>query len=141
MTSSEAWTFILLPIVIVIVGLVIAGARRGNVRMVRIGSRRLELRSPGAPATVFERIKSLGGRYRLDDADPATHRIVLSTSPTLATWGFFYPIEIHADGESSRIEIGIQSRLIQLGPLVTRAHKQCAEAIQTLLGVPAARVA
>lgn len=131
----------MIPIVVVAIGFIVASSRRGSVSGTRIGSRQLVLHTPADPATVFGRLRMLGGKYRTDDSDATRNIIVLSSSPTFATWGFLYPVHIEADDSGSRIVIGIQSRFVQWGPLVTSAHKQCAKAIEDLLGVPAARVA
>ncbi|MBA3391301.1 MAG: hypothetical protein H0T89_01595 [Deltaproteobacteria bacterium] len=137
----DPWVFIVVPLVVVGLGFLIASSRRGSVASTLIGSRRMELHSAADPATVFERIRGLGGKYRTDDADPQRHVVVLSSSPTFATWGFLYPVYIHAEGGGSRIEIGIASRFIQFGPLVTSAHKQCTKAIEDAISIPVARIA
>ncbi len=131
----------LIPAVVVGFGLLLASGKRGAVGRTRIGSRRLELHTVADPALVFERIRAIGAPFRVDDADPTLHTLVLSSPPTFTTWGFLYPVTITADGNGTRIEVGIESRFIQMGPLVTRAHKQCLAAIEDLIGVPAARVA
>lgn len=131
----------MIPIAVVAIGFIVASSRRGSVSGTQIGTRMIELHTPADPATVFGRLRALGGKYRTDDSDPAQSIIVLSSSPTFATWGFLYPVHIHATDSGSRIVIGIQSRFVQWGPLVTSAHKQCAKAIEDVLGVPTARVA
>jgi hypothetical protein len=140
-SGPEPWLFIVIPAIVVGLGLLFAFTRRGSVGGTTIGSRRLELHVPGDPATVFTRLLQLAGRYKVDDSDREHRIVVFSSSPTLATWGFFYPVIVHAAASGSRIEIGIQSKLIQMGPLVTRAHKEVVKAIEQLLGIPAARVA
>jgi hypothetical protein len=133
------WVFIIGSIV---VGYVIALTRKGRVGVTLVGSRRHELFVPLDPDSVFARLQRVDVRYRIDDADPATKRLVLSSSPSLFTWGFLFPINIrdHAGGGSD-IEVGIHSRLVQAGPLVTRAHARCLDDISQALGVPATRAA
>jgi hypothetical protein len=133
--------FILIPAVVVGLGLLFAFTRRGSVGGTTMGSRRLEVRVPADPQTVFTRLLQITGRYKVDDSDRDGRIIVLSSSPTFATWGFFYPVIVHPEASGSRIEIGIQSKFIQFGPLVTRAHKQAVTAIEQLLSIPTARVA
>jgi hypothetical protein len=132
---------VIIPLAIIVIGFVIALTRRGSVATTSIGSRRLELRTAADPATVFERVRSIGRPYQVDDADPATRKLVLSSPPTFATWGFLYPVVIRAEGSGATVEIGITSRFIQMGPLVTRAHNKCLAEIEALIGVPAARIA
>ncbi|MDQ3368956.1 MAG: hypothetical protein M3680_26325 [Myxococcota bacterium] len=137
----DPWVFILIPLVIMGLGLLIASSRRGSVGGTKIGSRQLDVHNPADPDAVFGRLKALGGKYRIDDANPQLRMLVFSSSPTFATWGFLYPVNVVAEGTGTRIEIGIASRFIQFGPLVGSAHKQMVKAVEELLGVPVARVA
>ena len=131
---SSSTTILLIGLGVTILAITIALVRRGHARTASLGGRRLEVRTAAAPDVVLARLRELGGPYRTDDVDGDRRVLVLSSRPTLATWGFFYPIFIHADGTGSRIEIGIKSRFIQVGPLVTGAHKKCVAAIETALG-------
>ncbi|HVV82482.1 MAG TPA: hypothetical protein VHE35_05355 [Kofleriaceae bacterium] len=130
-----------LGLALVVIGLLVALAKRGRAAGATIGRRKLEVRSAVPADAAFARVRELGGGYRTDDADPARGVVVLSSNPTFTTWGFLYPVFVHADGAGSRLEIGIQSRLLQYGPLVGMAHRRCAQAIEAALQVPAARVA
>jgi hypothetical protein len=130
-----------LPLAIVLIGYMIAASRTGKVASATLGSRRLDVHSAADPQAAFDRILSIGGKFRVDDRDPSTKIIVLSSPITFGTWGFLYPVYIHADGAGSRIEVGCHSKFIQIGPLVTRWHKQCVAAIEELLAPPTARVA
>src|SRR5215831_14477275 len=133
------WGFILL---FVVVAYVIALTRKGRVGVTLIGSRRRELFVPLDAASVFARLQRVDIRYRIDDADPATKRLVLSSSPSAFTWGFLFPININDyAGGGSHIEIGITSKVFQAGPLVTRAHGRLVDDITQALGVPGTRAA
>jgi hypothetical protein len=137
----EQWVFVLIPLVIVGLGFLIASMRRGSVSGTHLGSRRHTLHNAADPAMVFERLRAIGHPYRVDDADPEHRILVLSSPPTFATWGFLYPIVITPDGSGgSQIQLGITSRFIQFGPLVTKWHNKLRDEVQHLLGVPAARV-
>lgn len=130
-----------LPVVMLVllaVAYVIAFTRKGSVKMAMTSTRR-ELRSPADPATVAERIKGLGAPYTVDDHDGNV--IVLGSPVTFFSWGFFYPVIIPPDGSGSRIVVGVTSKVFQIGPIVTRAHSQCVEAIEQALSIPTARVA
>jgi len=63
--------------------------------------------------------------YTIEDIDESIGRIILGSSVNWTSWGFFYPVyvSIQNDGKTL-VEVGIKSRLIQGGPLVTRAHKK-----------------
>ena len=129
------------PLLLVVVGFLVAAARSGRVASTRLGSRRLELHAAADPQTAFDRISTIVGKFKVDDRDANAKILVLSSSITFGTWGFLYPVYIHADGAGSRIEIGCTSKFIQFGPLVTKWHKQCVAAIEELLAPPTARVA
>jgi hypothetical protein len=121
---------------------VVAALRRGSVRSASRGGHTRTLDVAADPDAVFEALRRPFGKYRVDDADAASHALVLSVPPSPFTWGFFFPIWITpGTGGGSVVEIGIRSKLIQIGPLVTRAHDQCVAAIEALLvHPPTARV-
>lgn len=138
--SPQYWMF-LIPLALVAVGYVIAFTRKGSVVTARLGGRRLELHSPADPATVFHRLAAMDGHFKVDDKDPTANVLVLASPVTFFTWGFLFPVFLHADGNGTRIEIGCHSKLVQIGPIVTRTHRKCADAIEELLSVPSARIA
>lgn len=117
---------------------VVAFARKGSVRMAMPSNRR-EIHTPADPATVVERLKHLGAPYSVDDADGSI--IVLSSPVTFFSWGFFYPVVVQPEGSGSKIIVGVTSKVFQIGPVVTRAHSQCVQAIEQALSIPSARVA
>lgn len=122
-------------------GLLIAYGKRGSAKAAELGGRRIDIRTAVAPDAAFARIKELGAPYRVDDADAQRRVLVLSSNPTFTSWGWLYPVFVHADGTGARIELGIRSRFFQYGPLVGIAHRKCAAAIEAALGLPVARVA
>jgi len=80
-------------------------------------------------------------RHVIDDAD-AGHRILVLSSPTtLWAAGFLYPVQVRQDIIGSVVVIGIRSKSISVGVVrKSRAHRQCAQAVSELLGLPSARV-
>ena len=134
------WVYVM-PLVMIVIGYAIAFARKGHVSSTKVGSRRLEVRSLADPATVFRLIAALRAPFTVDDKDPSANILVLSSPVTFFTWGFLYPVVLHADGTGTRIEIGCHSRFIQMGPLVSRAHRKCADTIEQALSIPEARIA
>jgi hypothetical protein len=134
------WVF-LVPLIVVGVGYAIAFTRKGSVAGASMGSRRLEVHTPASPEQAFERVRTMGGKFIADDSDPNAKVIVLSSPVSLFSWGFLYPVFIHAEGAGSRIEIGIKSKFVQIGPVVGKWHRDCAAAIEQALSVPPARVA
>ena len=123
------------------VGYTIAFVRKGKVSSASLGSRRSELFSPADPATVFDRIATMRGRFTVDDKDREHKILVLSSPVTFFTWGFLYPVYLEPMGTGTRIQIGCHSKFFQLGPLVTKSHNECVAAIESSLSIPEARIA
>ena len=129
-------------ILFIAIGYVVAFTRVGTVRGTgSLGSLRKDVYTPADPDTVFARLAMLNGRIKVDDKDPATKILVLSSPVTFFTWGFFYPVYLHAEGTGTRIVVGCKSKVFQWGPLVTRAHNECVTEIERALSLPEARVA
>lgn len=140
-----------LPVVLIaliVFGYVFAATRTGTVHSVPLGARRLTVVSSLAPQEIIARLRAGVEGFEAEHADPAIGAVLLSSRPTLATWGFFYPVLVSeaADG-TSRVEIGISSKLFQWGPLVTRWHHRCRDAVERAVGdqlglgeLPTARV-
>jgi hypothetical protein len=141
MSPAETQTFLFVLLAFIAVGYAIAFTRKGKVASATLGARNQELHSPAPPAEVFAKISAIGHPYKVDDRDPNTHALVLSSPVTFFSWGFFYPVFLHAEGTGTRIQIGVHSKLIQMGPVVTNAHNKCVAAIEQALSVPTARVA
>ncbi len=138
--AFPVWVF-LVPLAMIAVGYMIAFTRKGAVRSCRLGARRLEIHSAGSPDDVFQRISQLRGKFSVDDSDASAKILVLSSPVTFFSWGFLYPVYVHAEGAGSRIEVGIQSKFIQVGPVVSKWHRDCVAALEQALSLPAARVA
>jgi hypothetical protein len=138
--AFPVWVF-LIPLIMVGVGYMIAFTRKGSVRTARLGGRRLDVHTPADPKAVFARLSAMRGKFTADDSDATANIIVLASPVTFFSWGFLYPVFIHPDGAGSRIEIGIQSKFIQIGPVVGKWHRDCVAAIEQALALPEARVA
>lgn len=138
------WLPFLVAIAMVALGFLVALSRRGSVASARVDYRAIKLRSAGDPDAVFQRIRelpSVNPKYRLDDEDPEQRILVLSSSPTPFSWGFFYPVVVTATaGGGAEVRVDIQSRFLQFGPVVSHNRQRCADAIEKLLSLPAARV-
>ena len=125
-------------LVLIAVGYVVAFTRKGHARM-GMSSSQLEIHSPASPQDVLARLQMIGTPYHIDAAEGPI--VILSSPVSFGSWGFFYPVHVHAEGSGSRIVVGIKSKVLQIGPLVTRAHNKCVEAIEATLAVPVARIA
>lgn len=129
-------------LVVLVLGYSVAFTKKGNARADRMGSRRREIFSPADIATVFERLAVLSdGKIRVDDKDDIARIIILSSPVSFGSWGFIYPVYLHATERGTRIEIGCKSKFIQLGPLVTSWHNKAIAAVERALSLPEARVA
>lgn len=122
-------------------GYVVAFTRKGRVASDTIASRRKEFFVPADIESAFRCISAMRGKFTADDRDPVRKIVVLSSPVSFMTWGFIFPVYLHAAGTGTRIELGCKSKFFQLGPLVTKAHDECEAAIQSALSVPTARVA
>jgi hypothetical protein len=123
--------------------LLIAFTRRGSVASVRLGGRVETFHSPLDPDAVFAVIARGVHPFKHEDSDAGSRLIVLGSNPTFATWGFFYPISIDpAPAGGSVVRVGIQSKVFQWGPLVTRWHHKCKSEIERAVNaeLPSARV-
>ena len=138
------WLPFMVAIAMVAIGFLVAFSRRGKVSSARFDYKAVKLRNAGEPDAVFERIRELSSmhpKYKLDDEDPSKRILVFSSNPSLFSWGFFYPVVVTATaGGGSEGRVDIQSRFIQFGPVVSHNRQKCADAIEKMLSVPAARV-
>ena len=138
------WLPLIVGISMVAIGFLVAFSRRGKVSSARFDYKAVKLRTAGDPEAVFQRIRELPsmlGKYKLDDEDPGRHILVFSSNPSLFSWGFFYPVVVTATaGGGSEVRVDIQSRFIQFGPVVSHNRQKCADAIEKMLAIPAARV-
>jgi hypothetical protein len=120
--------------IVVLVIVVIAMARKMPAAEARQTSRRITLTSPLAPAAVIEKLRAARWRrIKVHDSDAARGVIVLATSVSLFGWGFFYPVFVTRSGSGSTIEVGIKSRAVQWGPVVTNNHKAAVAEIEEAL--------
>ncbi|KID31638.1 hypothetical protein [Prauserella rugosa] len=113
----------------------VATTRKGSVASIAMTKRRIVLWSSAPPEALYAWVTQYCPQgYRLEDADPASGRFVVSSRPSFATWGFFFPGVVYADPAGSRLELGITSRAVQWGPLVGREHRKLAQELATLTG-------
>ncbi|MBB3665879.1 MULTISPECIES: hypothetical protein [Prauserella salsuginis group] len=123
----------LIVAVVVSVPLVIALTRKGSVATVPMTKRRQVVRVEAAPEHVYAWItQRCPAGFAVVDTDPGRGLALLDSRMSLATWGFFYPVLVTPEPAGTRVEIGIKSKAIQYGPLVTRQHRKLADALATL---------
>jgi hypothetical protein len=137
MESSPALTGmivgLIVGVVLVCVGLVVASMRSGASAMSQRPRRIQYFAAWGTPDVILKaiiRFAQMGG-YKIDAIDEAGGRIVLSESANFTSWGFFYPVFLTYQGNGQTIiEVGIKSKLVQVGPIVTRHHEKCLNGIR-----------
>ncbi|OLT48971.1 hypothetical protein BJF85_11010 [Saccharomonospora sp. CUA-673] len=113
--------------------LLIAHNRTGTVAAVGMTKRRMVLVSQAPPQALYGWLTQYSpDGYKIEDVDPSTGRFVLSSRPTLFSWGFFFPGVVYADQYGSRLELGITSRAVQWGPVVTKAHRKLAHELAAM---------
>jgi hypothetical protein len=129
----EALILFLPVAVLIIVVQVVGYTRKGSVATVPMTTRRIALHSTAPPAVVYTWLtQHQPTGYSIDDTDPARGIVILSSPPRSFDLGFFYPTMIHPEGTGTGIEVGIKSKVIQYGPLVTRAHRKLAHVLAGL---------
>jgi hypothetical protein len=137
--AFPVWVFVI-PLLFVALGYAIAFTRKGSVRTARLGARRLEIFSNSDPAALFAKLSTMRGKFTADDSDASAKIIVLASPVSFFSWGFLYPVFIHPHGSGSRVEVGIQSKFFQIGPVVGKWHRDCVAAIEQAVSLPEARV-
>ncbi|GAA1219560.1 hypothetical protein [Prauserella alba] len=123
----------LIMAVVVCVLLVIALTRKGTVATVPMTKRRQVVRVDAPPDHVYAWItQRWPAGFSVVDTDPGRGLALLDSGMSLATWGFFYPVLVTPEPTGTRVELGIKSKAIQYGPLVTRQHRKLADAVAAL---------
>jgi hypothetical protein len=126
----------------VLVSYAIAFLRKGKVGM-PMTSRQRTIHVTATPAETFAHIRHIARPYLIDDSDPKLNVVIVSKPVAfLGGFGFFFPVFIApaVDGGSD-LTIGCTSKVVQMGPLVTRAHDKAVQAILQTLALAPARVA
>jgi hypothetical protein len=75
------------------------------------------------------------GKYHLEEDKPECGLITLSSTPTTFSWGFFLPVYVEPVDGKVRVSIGIETKFVQFGPIVTHHHKACEAAVRTALAI------
>lgn len=85
------------------------------------------------PEQVLHAIRSaVRPPYTVDETGTGPDKLVLATSPDLASWGFFFPVQVrpHPQG-STQVVIGCKSRFMQGGPIVQKKHREAVEFVRS----------
>jgi hypothetical protein len=66
-----------------------------------------------------------GGKYKVEEDHPERCLMTLGSNPTLFSFGFFFPVYIEPQQNGpTQLTIGIESKFMQAGPVVTHHHEQ-----------------
>jgi hypothetical protein len=72
--------------------------------------------------------------YKIEFLDEAKGNIVLSDGASLTSYGFFYPVFLTSERESQTlVEVGIKSKVWQVGPIVSRRHDKCFNSVKAAI--------
>jgi hypothetical protein len=129
-------TGLVIGIVMAGVFLVIASMRGGSSslgdRPKRLKSFTASMDSQKAFKSVIRFAQQTG--YKISAIDEDKKQLVLEESASATSWGFLYPIFVSTASEGAAlIEVGIKSKLAQVGPIVTRSHEKCFNGIQAAI--------
>ncbi len=76
---------------------------------------------PDEAFKVVEALPVSAPKYKLGRADASKRRVILTDGMTMRSYGYFYPVDIVADGAGSTVTVGIQSKYpLQFGPIVKK---------------------
>jgi len=95
-------------------------------------SRIIELSSHLSVEEVFKKLVRFAqnGTFKTEAVDEEKKVIVFGENMNLTSNGFFYPIYLSEDNGSTKIEVGIKCKSIQIGPVVTAKHEAFVESIK-----------
>ena len=115
---------------------IIAAMRRGSFV---IGSKTSRLQSFTVATNPQETLKSIvrfaqQAGNKISAIDEAKGQLVLEESASATSWGFFLPVFVSRRSDNSTlVEVGIKSKLVQVGPIVSRSHDKCVNGIKAAL--------
>jgi hypothetical protein len=120
----------------IIIGCTIASMRKGSSALKSKPKRLHSITTTNNPQETLKAIVRFAqqSNYHLSFIDEIKYQTVLEDSPSLTSWGFFYPIFIsQRDDKTTLIEVGIKSKLVQIGPIVSIHHQRCINGIKAAL--------
>jgi hypothetical protein len=137
--SSAMQTYWVVIFLFILVAFMLAFIRKGKAGMT-MTARRREIDLAASPAEVFATLMRIPRPFVVDDSKNG-NVVILSSPVSFGSWGFFYPVFIQQGaGSGSHLTVGCKSKVLQIGPIVTRNHKKCVEAILDQFAIAPARV-
>ncbi len=122
--------------IVIVISYIIAAMRRGSSV---IGSRPRRLQSFTATSGPQETLKAIihfaqQAGYNISAIDESKGQLVLEESTSVMSWGFFFPVFVSQQSDNATlVEVGIMSKLPQVGPIVSSAHEKCVNGMKAAL--------
>ncbi len=118
--------------VIITVFVVMATLRKPNKLFKKKPRQTKSFRITVKPEELKEKITRFANqnKYRVEGISEEDHCIVLGTEMGLLHWGFFFPIYYSQEQGEVKIEMGIESKAYQWGPVVNNAFKKFTETLE-----------
>lgn len=129
-------TGLIIGIFIACIGLIIASMRKGSSSLGSKPSRLQSFSTTGNPEETLKAIVRFAQQsgYKVAAFEEAKGQLVLEESASATSWGFFLPIFVSRQSDGSvLVEVGIKSKLVQVGPIVSRSHEKCVNGIKAAL--------
>lgn len=130
------FTGLIIGITMACIGLFIALTRKGTSAIGSKPSRLESFSTKGNPEETLKAIVHFAQQsgYKVSAFEEALGRLVLEESASATSWGFFLPVFVSQQSDGSTlVEVGIKSKLVQVGPIVSRSHEKCVNGIKAAL--------
>jgi Zn finger protein HypA/HybF involved in hydrogenase expression len=129
---------LIIGLVIVVILLVIGSMRSGKSQIDSKPSKLMSFDTQVSDSQVLKIVVDFAQRtgYDIETIDESKKRICLSDSATMTSMGFFYPIFISSGNSGSTlVEVGIRSKTMMVGPVVTQHLEKCFNGIRAAVYV------
>ena len=123
---------LVLALVMAAIFMVIAAMRRGSSAL---GSRPRRIQAFTTTSSPQETLKAIirfaqQAGYKIPAMDEAKGQLVLEEPASVTSFGFFFPVFVSQQSDGSTlVEVGIKSKVFQIGPIasriVSRSHERC----------------
>ena len=112
-----------------------ARSKTADAATIEPAKRSVSLSTPLEAGAAFEKLRRAAiGRFRLADSNAGRNVLVYETPMTLFSFGFFFPVFGRPAATGSMLELGIESKTNQRGPVVTNTHKEFVAEVEKALG-------
>lgn len=133
---GNAFDGLIIGIIIAGIAFIISAMRKGSSVMESKPSRLESFEIKKAPQEALKAViqSAQQAGYKVSAMDENRGRVVFEEGASATSVGFFFPIFIsQSTNNSSLIEVGIKSKLFQVGPIVSRSHEKFLSGIKAYL--------